>query len=102
MACACKVNQQITYLQRKYGTNVPKNKKTDIGFEISYFFKRVFEFIVVVITTPAMWLFTLFTRLVSKKKVIDINKLVGLSKYERNKQNIPNKNRFRYQQQYQR
>lgn len=102
MACACKVNQQITYLQRKYGTNIPKNKQTDIGFEISYFFKRVLEVIVVVLTAPFMWFFTVLSKLLSRKKVIDINKLVGLSKYERNKQNIPNKNGLRYQQQYQR
>ena len=102
MACACKVNQQLTYLQRKYGTNVPKNKQTTIGFEIGYFFKRVFEAIVVFVTYPIMALFTLFAKLVTRKKVIDINKLVGLSKYERNKQNIPNKDRLRYQHQYQR
>ena len=30
MACACKVNQQLDYLHKKYGDNQPKNKKTNI------------------------------------------------------------------------
>lgn len=30
MACNCKVGQQIDYLHKKYGDNIPQSKKTNI------------------------------------------------------------------------
>lgn len=74
MACACKVNQQLSYLERKYGTN-PKSKKTSISTRVKVFFVGVMNVIISVILSPFMLMTVFFNR----KKVINISKLFGLS-----------------------
>ena len=74
MACACKVNQQLSYLERKYGTN-PKSKKTSISTKVKVFFVGVVNTVISVLLSPLMILTVIFNR----KKVINISKLFGLS-----------------------
>ena len=76
MACACKVTQQLTYLQKKYGTNQPRNKKTDIRIRIKVFFVNLMNGIISLLLAPLM----IISILVLRKKPISITKVFGLKK----------------------
>jgi len=77
MACACKVNQQIDYLHKKYGTKVPVSKKTQISFHIGEAFKKLLIGILTLPLTIVMLIHVLF-KAFSKNKVININRLLRL------------------------
>lgn len=72
MACACKVNQQIDYLHKKYGTKTPESKKTNIRFKVKDFFVNFLIRIVMVIFLPVAVLHILFTKIFKKDKAINI------------------------------
>lgn len=76
MACACKVTQQLTYLQKKYGTNQPGNKKTDIRIRIKVFFVNLMNGIISLLLAPLM----IISILILRKKPINITKVFGLKK----------------------
>lgn len=71
MGCACKVNQQISYLQKHYGTN-PQSKKTHIMENFS-----LWRFLVVLLALPLMVIAGLFF-LPFSRKPIKINKLAKI------------------------
>lgn len=74
MACACKVNQQLSYLQRKYGVDGPKKKnRKPFNFKIMLF--NIINLIVCILLSPIILLTILF----NKKKVINIGKVFGLA-----------------------
>lgn len=75
MACACKVNQQLSYLQRRYGTDSPDKKGTNISVKVEMFFKKVLNGIVVVVLSPIMLLSILLSG-----GTINMGKKFGLSK----------------------
>jgi uncharacterized membrane protein len=76
MACACKVTQQLTYLQKKYGTNQPGNKKTDVRIRIKVFFVNLMNGIISLLLAPLM----IISILILRKKPINITKVFGLKK----------------------
>ena len=69
MACNCKVNQQITYLEKKYGHNMPVSKKTTIS---------LFTFLIGVIFLPFIILHIIFISIFTKDKKLSIKKLLRL------------------------
>ena len=73
MGCACKVNRQISYLEKHYGTErfSGDNKKKKHLFNNFSLWRTL----VVMITLPLMLLFGLFV-LPFRNKPIKINKLV--------------------------
>lgn len=73
MGCACKTNQQISYLQRKYGTNQPQSKATNIRSNLSIGIKNFLLILLVIPLVPIVGLF-LIIRQIFVKKPIDVNK----------------------------
>lgn len=80
MACACKVNQQIDYLHKKYGHNIPVSKKTTISFDIKEKLRAIGIWIVALPIIPLMVAYILITAIFKKKKTISVKKLMKLSK----------------------
>ena len=78
MACACKVNQQLDYLHKKYGNKIPVSKSTMIGFKIKEFFKHLWVYILLLPLIPIMFLHILFKMIFTKEKNIRIERLLKL------------------------
>lgn len=76
MACACKVSQQLSFIERKYGTKTKVSKKTDISVKVRLVFNTILNAIVVIVAAPVM----LVSILANRKKVININKVFGITK----------------------
>ena len=72
MACNCKVNADIQYLNNKYG--VGPSKKTNIRGSVRTFFKKVFVGTLVILAIPVMFFIILFN-LARGKKVTKIEEL---------------------------
>lgn len=83
MACACKVNQELEYLQKKYGHNMPKSKSSNIRGIVSGFFKQIGILIGILILAvpflPLMLIGILIRLAVKRKKPIEIDKIFKLS-----------------------
>lgn len=86
MACACKIDAQMSYLQRKYGNNMPTNKKSDISGGVKRFFKQALGWCIVI---PFLPVALLSITLKGKKKPININEVFRI-KNGRHKQVIQN------------
>jgi hypothetical protein len=71
MACACKVTQQIDYLHKKYGDNIPKSKKTNIAASIEAKLENIFIFILLLPLTPFLLLYILFKSIKGQTITID-------------------------------
>lgn len=80
MACACKVNQQIDYLHKKYGHNIPVSKKTTISFQVKEFFKSLLIWIVALPILPFMLIHILIKGVFSRNKAISVKKLMKATK----------------------
>lgn len=80
MACACKVNQEIAYLQKKYGHNMPKSKTSDIRGMVSTFFKEVGIALIMLPFLPVMIIGLLIQVIFGKKGSIKIDKIFKLRK----------------------
>lgn len=80
MACACKVNQQIAYLQKKYGHDIPKSKTSDIRGMVSMVMKEIGLFIVIMPFLPVMAVVLLFQIMFSKKKPLRIDKIFKIKR----------------------
>ena len=52
MACACKVTQQIDYLHKKYGDDLPKSKKTNIRGKVIAGIRNTFIYILALPLVP--------------------------------------------------
>lgn len=76
--CNCKVNQQITYLEKKYGHNMPVSKKTTIRLTVKEFFISLFTFLIGIIFLPLIILHIIFISIFTKDKKISIKKLLRL------------------------
>lgn len=74
MACACKVNQQLSYIQRKYGVDGPKQKAGKV-FNTWIILTNIFNAIAAMLLIPFMLISILFR----SKKTINISKIFGLS-----------------------
>ena len=84
MACACKVNQELSFLQKKYGVGGPKNKKTDISYRAKKLFMNAITIPITLLLTPIMF----FSIIFNKKGVIKLDKVFGLKSHERYQPNI--------------
>lgn len=74
MACACKVNQQLSYIQKKYGVGGPKQKKAT-AFNARMILTNMLNMVVAVLLTPIM----LISILIGGRKVINVSRVFGLS-----------------------
>lgn len=79
-ACNCKVNQHITYLHKKYGNEIPVSKKSHINFLVKQFFKNMLWYLLMIIIFPLIFLHIISISLFTKKKKINIGKILGLEK----------------------
>lgn len=80
MACACKVNQQIDYLHKKYGHKIPVSKKTTISFHVKEFFRSLLIWIVTIPILPFMLIHILVKGVFSKSRTISVKKLMKVTK----------------------
>lgn len=70
MACACKTNQQILYLQQQYG--VHKNAihtSTNRGFNLAGKLKDAIVYTVAACASPFIFLYVFSTGLFGKKRI---------------------------------
>ena len=74
MACACKVNQQLSYIQKKYGVDGPK-QKTSTPLNVKMTLTNMVNIVISVLLIP----FMLISILIGGRKVINIGKAFGLS-----------------------
>ena len=74
MACACKVNQQLSYIQKKYGVGGPR-QKTGKQFNVWIILTNIFNAIAAMLLIPLMLISILFRG----KRTINISKVFGLS-----------------------
>lgn len=79
MACNCKVNQQITYLHKKYGHKIPVSKESKIRFTVREGFKNFLVYIIAILFTPIIFLYILYVTLFTKDKRISMKKVFNLS-----------------------
>jgi len=78
-ACNCKVNQQISYLHKKYGNKIPVSKESKIRFTIKEKLKHFLIYIIEILFLPVMFLYVFYVAIFSKKKQISIKKLLNVS-----------------------
>ena len=74
MACACKLNQRLSEIQKTYGVNNKQTVKTDIIGKFRIFVKKVLLFTLCIPFIPAIALFVAF-RGIFVKKPISIRKI---------------------------
>ena len=82
MACNCKVTQNIDYLHKKYGDNIPQSKKTNIRGSVIAYAENLFLYIMMLPLLPFMAIYAVFKPLTGK--AIHIDKLVNLTNNGRN------------------
>ena len=80
MACACKVNQEIDYLHKKYGHNIPTSKKTTISFNIGRTLQAIGIWLIAIPILPFMLLHILYKAIFTKEKAISVKKLMKTAK----------------------
>ena len=78
MSCNCKVAKQITYLEKKYGHNMPVSKQSKIKFRFSEFLKSLLIGFIGILFLPIMILHVLFVLIFKKDKKISIGNLLRL------------------------
>lgn len=71
MACACKVNRQLSNLKKEYGVNAKEDEK--ISVKIS--FRKIITGFCVLLLSPFIFTYILSIALFSKSKMIDIRKI---------------------------
>ena len=83
MGCACKVNQQLSYMQKMYGDRKPNSSepKTHIAQDIRVFFHKVGLMLLLIPLMPLMFIFRV-GRSISRKTLLKIDDL-----FFRNKKN---------------
>ena len=69
MACACKVKQQVSLLEKYYGTKKLPSKKTDISGAVTMFFKKMFLWLLMLPIMPVMFLFTVCRKFFTNKPI---------------------------------
>lgn len=69
MGCGCKANQQISFLQKKYGNNVPKSKATKIRETTSNAVKNVLLGIMLIPIVPIVFVGLVIRHFITKKPI---------------------------------
>lgn len=75
MACACKVNQQIDYLHKKYGDNVPQKKMTNIRGSVMAKIENTIIYILAIPLIPIMFIYSAIMAISGKP--IHLDKLIN-------------------------
>ena len=60
MGCNCKVNQKIDYIHKKYGDDLPKNKKTNIRGNVSAMLENLLINIAILPLYPFIGIYLIF------------------------------------------
>lgn len=76
MACACKVNRDLSYLNKKYGTKDFTSPKSDIKSKLPFITKTVFIGLLLIMILPFIFFLVLF----NKNKIFDISKFIKRKK----------------------
>lgn len=84
MGCACKVGQQLSYLQKHYGVKTVENKKTNIRANANGIIKSIITGAVVLLLCPFM-IISVVVRGLIKKEPLNISKIFKLDKDVKNK-----------------
>ena len=71
MGCNCKTVQTISYLNKKYGDNIPKSRGTQIRDKVGVIIKETALLVLIIPILPIMMIGTVFT-----KKPVDIGKFI--------------------------
>jgi hypothetical protein len=74
MACACKVNRQLDYLHKKYGDDLPKNKKTDIRGKVVGVIKVAPIYLLAIPLIPIFAVYSIV--MAARGKAIKIDKFI--------------------------
>lgn len=74
MACACKVAQQLDYLHKKYGDNIPKSKETHIRENFGFMLKNILIYMMLIPLTPLLLVYIIFKTIAGKS--IRLDKLI--------------------------
>lgn len=74
MACNCKVGQQIDFLHKKYGDNLPTSKKTNIRGTVLATIENIAIYVAMIPLIPFMVIYLIFKSIQGKQ--IHIDKLV--------------------------
>ena len=82
MACNCKVTQNIDYLHKKYGDNIPQSKRTNIRGSVIAGIENTVLYALMVPLLPFMAVYAIFK--VLNGKPIHIDKLVNITQNGRN------------------
>ena len=80
MSCNCKVNQQIDYLHKKYGHEIPVSKTKKVSFTVGETFKNIFVALIAIVLSPILLLHILYVSIFKKDKTISAKKLMNLTK----------------------
>lgn len=83
MACACKVSQQLSYIEKKYGTKTKVSKKTSVTVKAKMVLNSILTGIIVILAAPVMLVSIPFAG-----KVINVNKVFGIAQHEQYQQNV--------------
>ena len=78
--CNCKVNQQIDYLHKKYGHNIPVSKKTTISFGVKERLKNFLIGVVTILLSPILLLHILYISIFRKDKSVSVRELIKFAK----------------------
>ena len=88
MACNCKVDQKISYIQRKYGPKGPQQKTTHMAMEWWELLQTLCVFLITVILSPILLFFVIGRVIFSKSPTIKLENLLFLRKYGKRKEQI--------------
>lgn len=75
MACACKVNQQIDYLHKKYGNKIPESKESNISQNIKFKFKKGLINLFSLVISPVLFIIIVISTIFGKK-VFTLSKIL--------------------------
>ena len=83
MPCACEVNRRLTYMQKKYGSNMPKSKATQIGMRVRLFFEDFWLYLLLIPIVPVVILPVVIAAI--RKRKIRLGSLPVVGKFFRRK-----------------
>lgn len=75
MACACKVNQEISFLQKRYGSENVRSKKSNIKGIVGLWAREVAAACVAILVVPFVFIYALYTVYNSDDGVIKLDKV---------------------------
>lgn len=96
MACACKANQDIAYLQQKYGVKGPQQKQTHIRANASILLQSIGAATISILFSPILFLSVICKIFINNKKNIKIEDIFFLKNLnfvkdgKRKQQIVPN------------